>query len=213
MLQDGVEFAEEFTREHKVLLFLISKYSRLAKSEDGKEQYIRELALRTFIYEGILKKLFPDYDYAPMSLEVLGGRRYLNISQEGEDDLVDLRENHLIECLKVSSSQYLPMNAYRINEKGVDAIEKACTADIRQAVGNLVNCPQCRSLLEVAVQVLYTGEENDITLRVFCPQCNYAYISTISDMEEVSYDLKPYYPKLPHAGLVNRVPQFSQECE
>ena len=44
---------------------------------------MRELALRVFIYEGILKRVF-DYDYSPISVEILGGRRYLNISQEGK---------------------------------------------------------------------------------------------------------------------------------
>ena len=193
----GVEFDQEFTREHVALLYLISKYSHEAIKEDEFEQYIRHFALRTFIYEGIMKKIF-DYDYAPMSVELFGGRRYVNISQEGEDDLVDLRDNHLIECLKVTSTNYLPLSAFRINRKGLDAMAKALTPEIKAAVDKLVTCPVCNSLLEVRVHLLFSEDQKKaIDVQVHCRDCTHTYSSTIADIESVSYCSSPYIPKIP----------------
>lgn len=53
-----------------------------------------------FSFVGIIQDVF-DYDYAPSS-EVIGTNRlYMNISQEGKDDIDDLREAGLISGLKV----------------------------------------------------------------------------------------------------------------
>lgn len=46
------------------------------------------------IYEGIIKNIF-DYDMAPMSLQIGRRRIFINISQEGKDDIEDLVEEYL----------------------------------------------------------------------------------------------------------------------
>ncbi|HMF33791.1 MAG TPA: hypothetical protein VKK79_20365 [Candidatus Lokiarchaeia archaeon] len=133
-----------------------------------------------------------------MSIEMLGGRRYLNISQEGEDDLVDLRDNHMIECLKVTSTNYLPLSSFRINRKGLDAIAKSLTPDIKKMVDSVITCPSCASLLEVHVHLLFTEEEKKaIDIQVHCRNCDYAYSSSIADIESVSYTSAAYIPKIP----------------
>ena len=60
-----------------------------------------------------------DYDYAPCS-EVVGTRRmFLNISQEGKDDIDDLREADLISGLKVHREEKRgkETNEYRRKEE------------------------------------------------------------------------------------------------
>ncbi len=211
-MQNLVGFSEEFTNEHLALVYLISKYSRFAKKEGESEQYIREFALRTFVYEGILKGIF-NYDYAPMSVEILGGRRYLNISQEAEDDLADLRLNGLIECLKITSQIYLPINAYRITESGTTTIEKCrvIKSDVLEKVDKLVTCPKCDGPLEVKMELLKTGEEQAINIYVGCKWCDFQYKSTLGDVENVSYEITPYFPKIPRVDLLEKEEDVTKE--
>jgi WD repeat-containing protein 35 len=57
----------------------------------AQETWIRKTPLLVLIYHGIVKGVF-DYDYAP-ACEYLGHRSvWLNVSQEGADDIDDLRE-------------------------------------------------------------------------------------------------------------------------
>jgi hypothetical protein len=79
----------ELTEDHIKLLYLISCYSRNGKC------WIRKVHLLVLIYEGIVSGAF-DYDYAPFSDIVASRRIYLNISQEGRDDIDDLREANCI---------------------------------------------------------------------------------------------------------------------
>ncbi len=215
IMQNLVGFSEEFTKDHLGLLYVISKYSRFAKKEGESEQYIREFPLRTFIYEGILKEIF-NYDYAPMSVEVLGGRRYLNISQDAEDDLADLRLNGLIECLKVTSQIYLPINAYRINEAGSGIIEKcrALKPDILEKIDNLVACPKCKGLLEVKTEIAQKGDEKAIIIKIYCKKCDFSYKSSFADIEDISYEIIPYFPKIPRVDLLDKeTASFKEEKE
>jgi hypothetical protein len=76
-----------------------------------KRRWIRAVSLLVLMYEGTIQGCF-DYDYAPSS-EVVGGRRvYMNISQEGRDDLDDLREAECIAGLKLSSNGFYSMYVF-----------------------------------------------------------------------------------------------------
>jgi hypothetical protein len=78
-----------------------------------------------------------DYDYAPVSeqvvsltrvafIEIKGNRRvYLNISQEGRDDIDDLREVSAINGLKLSSQEYQSITAYQVSDKGTVKCKKS----------------------------------------------------------------------------------------
>jgi hypothetical protein len=57
------------------------------------------------IYEGIVNGVF-DYDYAPKSEHVQGTLLFLNVSQEGMDDLADLREAGMLHVLLLSTYQH-----------------------------------------------------------------------------------------------------------
>eukprot|EP01050_Picozoa_sp_SAG11_P027489 SAG11_NODE_6985_length_1214_cov_1.258296_1_plen_199_part_00 len=108
---------EEWTNDHLKLLYMISKYAECALTPDDDEGWIRKNSLLVLMYEGIVAHVF-DYDYAPMSLLVGRKRVWLNISQEGKDDIDDLREGGLLNGLKLSSEDLQPITAYQVSEKG-----------------------------------------------------------------------------------------------
>ena len=90
------------------LLYLLSIYTHVAQTEEEKEEWIRKPALMVLIYEAVVAQVL-DYDYAPQSQLVEARRKYFNISQEGKSDVDFLREEELINGLKLSSKTYQPV--------------------------------------------------------------------------------------------------------
>ena len=99
------------TRNQNRLLYLISVYSRPAQNAQESEGWMRQAALNVLMYEGIRSKHL-DYDYAPASILVGTRRIFINISQEGKSDVDFLREEELVNGLKLQSrgmpSLYFP---------------------------------------------------------------------------------------------------------
>jgi hypothetical protein len=147
-------------------------------ASETKERWLRGLPLLVLIYEGIVAKAF-DYDYAPFSevrarhvssclpviLKVLGHRRvYVNISQEGRDDIDDLREMGILDGLKVSTKGYQAVSAYHLSPKGpplspptvltfrtgLKVLQERVTAEHRAAVESFVFAPNSKNLLRYA---------------------------------------------------------------
>jgi hypothetical protein len=87
--------ADELQDEHLRLLYLISKYTT-------QTRWVREFPLLVLIFEGIRAGIFT-YDYAPAAVTVCGRIVFMNISQEGRDDVDDLREAGLLASLKLSA--------------------------------------------------------------------------------------------------------------
>ena len=70
-----------------------SKSAVSNNNNNKRSPWIRELPLLVLVYEGIVRNAVFDYDYAPKSEKIFGAcPRYLNVSEEGRDDLDDLRE-------------------------------------------------------------------------------------------------------------------------
>ena len=84
----------------------------------------------------ILKAL--DYDYAPASELIENQRKYFNISQEGKSDIDFLREEELLNGLKLSSKSYQPVTCYQISEKGLELVSKIGKTD-KASVNNMVS--------------------------------------------------------------------------
>ncbi|MHA1896793.1 MAG: hypothetical protein ACTSU2_05280 [Promethearchaeota archaeon] len=181
----------DLTDNHLKLLYLISKYTYSAKDIFEKDIWIKEFPLLTLIFEGILNSTF-DYDYAPMSIELHGRRRILNISQDAIDDLEDLREMKLIECLKLSHSNFRLTSAYKIRDLalGIEVPE-----EFKKQINELTSCPKCGHLLETELDP--TGNENLIYIVCKNPECMFRTISEITEIEEVSYSTEPYFPVIP----------------
>ena len=138
------------TEDQKRLLYLISLYSYSAKSDSERERCIRKTALMVLVFEGIVAHVF-DYDYAPAS--VLVGtpprRVFLNISQEGRDDMDDLAEQHLIKSVRLASKFGTTDSAYQLAPRGVEALAMVNRSS-RSSVDAIAHDPKNREyLLEV----------------------------------------------------------------
>eukprot|EP01046_Picozoa_sp_COSAG06_P084555 COSAG06_NODE_31339_length_523_cov_0.823113_2_plen_135_part_01 len=118
------------------LLYMISRYAECAATADDDETWIRKNSLLVLMYEGIVEGVF-DYDYAPMSLLVGRKRLWLNITQEGKDDIDDLRQGGLLNGLKLSSEDLQPVTAYQVSAKGKE-LASLIPREFRTEVDNLI---------------------------------------------------------------------------
>ena len=176
------EFHDDYwTVSHLKLLYLVSKYSHCAQSVYEKEVWVRKLPLLVLIYEGIVQKVF-EYDYAPESTVVKNTRVYLNVSQEGVDDLDDLIEGELIRGLRLSSAEHQSVLAFQITAAGLALVSKRMSEEDRQLVDEL--CVADGKLLQVV------WEDETFYLR----NETISFESTITDVEDVSYVVSPYLP-------------------
>ena len=91
--EESEEEEEEWTNDHLKLLYMVSRYAACAETADDEETWVRKNSLLVLMYEGIVEGVY-DYDYAPISQLVGRKRLWLNITQEGKDDIDDLRVVH-----------------------------------------------------------------------------------------------------------------------
>lgn len=176
------EFHDDYwTTSHLKLLYLVSRYSNCAQTVYEKERWVRKLPLMVLIYEGIVQKVF-EYDYAPESTMVKNTRVYLNVSQEGVDDLDDLIEGELIRGLRLSSIEHQSVLAFQITAAGLALVSKRMSEEDRQLVDEL--CVADGKLLQVV------WEDETFHLR----NETISFESTITDVEDVSYVVSPYLP-------------------
>jgi WD repeat-containing protein 35 len=117
-------------------------------------------------------------------------RRYLNISQEYQDNLSDLRALDLIDRAKISTNEGI-LVAYKITFKGKQ-IE--IPNDIQEKIDNLIACPKCGIRLNVNYDML--NNNNQIQLYCRGKNCNYIKNSGITQIEDVSYHSRPYFPQV-----------------
>ena len=177
------EKSDDFwTMNHMKLLYLISKYSHCAQTVHEKERWIRKLPMLVLIYEGIVQRVF-EYDYAPASEVVETTRVYLNVTQEGKDDLDDLVEGRLVKGLRLSTKEHQSVTAYQISPSGLQLISKRLPDEERQLVDDL--CIVDGKLLQVV------WEDSKFLLRTM----TFSRESTITEAEDVSYVVSPYLPR------------------
>ena len=165
-LDEEEESDTGLTENQNRLLYIVSLYTHAAKTDEEKEEWIRKQALMVLIYEGVVAQVL-DYDYAPASELVEMRRKYFNISQEGKSDVDHLREEELINGLKLSSKDYQPVTCFQISEKGEELLKRVGRAD-KEAVHELVYAPGTRELLRVEWdgEVYGLSSSSDICVRV-----------------------------------------------
>ena len=110
----------------------------------------------SLLCEGIVAQVL-DYDYAPASYLVQGRRKYFNTTQEGNSDIDFLREEELINGLKLSSTEYKPVTCYQVSQKGLELMRQLSKAD-KEAVHELVYAPGTRSA-EGLLRVHWDGDD------------------------------------------------------
>mmetsp|Transcript_26237 Transcript_26237/g.86275 ORF Transcript_26237/g.86275 Transcript_26237/m.86275 type:complete len:197 (+) Transcript_26237:53-643(+) len=86
---DDEFYDDKVTQNHLRLLYLVSLYSKPADNDDDQDVWIRSHALLVLIYEGIITGVL-DYDYSSCANTIGNVRLWMNVSQEGKDDLDDL---------------------------------------------------------------------------------------------------------------------------
>ncbi len=175
----------ELTIEQQELLYLISK---MTDSLNCPISWIKQTPLQALIFQAIRKGLFSEYDYAPISTSFLGqGRKFVNISKEGEDDLGDLRELGLLETIRLSSTKHDYITGYRPTKESYKYLTRMNT-EIRQRVDNLFICPTCKNTdynLEIKV------DESEFLMK--CNNCQYNEEIPLVIPEDVSYSTKAYF--------------------
>jgi hypothetical protein len=112
----------EWTADHLKLLYLVSRYAQAAAAPEDAEGWVRKNQLLVLMYECIVAGVL-DYDYAPSSLLIGTQRVWMNITQEGKDDIDDLREGGLVNGLKLASENFIPITAYQASLKGMELLE------------------------------------------------------------------------------------------
>ena len=163
---------------------MLSLYTRPARTGAEKEEWVRKQALMVLIYEAIVAQVL-DYDYAPAASTIQNRRVFFNKSQEGASDVDFLREEGLLNGLKLSSTTYQPVTCFQISAKGLKLARKVPKAD-RQAVSDMVDAPGTRDLLRV--------QWRDGAFVLVGP-AGYERPSSVLDCEDVSYVGSAYIPQ------------------
>ena len=122
MDNENVIEEHDWTDAHLKLLHMIWLYTAASSNT-----WVKRIHIVTMIYEGILQGCF-DYDFAP-SGESDGLRRiFLNVSQDGVDDVDDLLEGNLLVCLNMTSSDCTSNLSYRLTHKGQIMADQIATS-------------------------------------------------------------------------------------
>jgi WD repeat-containing protein 35 len=193
----------KITQNQMKLLYLIHQYSFASTDQPDKECWIRRIPVLVLLYEGIVSQIF-DYDYAP-SLEVFQANRvYLNITQEGKDDIDDLREGGYVEALTLASSEYDQCLAYTTKRTRSDPLLAAMSQEWKDEVDSLLMSPQQKA--DTAGTKLATFTRDERLLEIYwnkedaefeiVSHSGYHRRSTITDIEDVSYVCSPFIPSV-----------------
>lgn len=193
---------DEFTDDMMRLLLVIDAFTR--EGHEDNPIWVKELPLMAIIYQGIVKRIFRDYDYSPWSVPMLDGtREWLNISREGKDDLEDLLNLRMLSILRVSTSQYGFVTAYRLTESGQEKINDA-TESIRQETMALIH-HTCGDLYSIVMN----GSE--ISFR--CDSCNFGEEILIGEIEDIPYTTKAYLPSFNFGWFGNEKDGYFDQTE
>jgi len=179
---DGKPFSDDQLK----LLYTISRYSHKARTAEESEKWVRKVQLLVLIYEGVISKAF-NYDYAPQVQQIECRHVYMNISQEGKDDIDDLRESYLIAAARVTSKDGQAITAYQLTEKGYDALARV-PEDLCKEIDDFIDTQHTGRLIEA----VWDGEF--FRMRPEGSRSVEGRISTVTETEDVSYVCSPYIP-------------------
>lgn len=151
----------------------------------GPQRFLKESSIHAFFYLASHHKALP-YDTAPVLSNWHGDVRYVQLSQEGLEDLSELEQRNLVERLELTSMENGFLSAYRINKAGREIAERA-TAEEQARLAPLVQ-HRCGTVFEYR-----TGPEG---ARQCCPHCGSCEPIDCLRFPVESYGSEPYYPQL-----------------
>lgn len=173
--------------DQKRLLLIISKFSKPAASKHDEETWIKKIPLMALIIRGIGMNVLKSYDFSPTLVEYIDIMRFANISKEGEDDIADLRKLGLVERLKLATSHYVYVSAYRITNDGLKYV-KLIEKPHHDAINRMLKCKKCNGK--------YNIETREDAPYLFCEKCNNTEKVHIFNLEEVPYATKPLFSEI-----------------
>jgi len=162
------------------LLALLSLLTRPAKDSGDKEIWLKDVALFSLVYRGIISNIF-DYDYSSRLVIWKGFYRFMNISQECLSDLDFLIKKGLVEKLRIATKTHWFIIAYRITEKGIKLLENYPT--VVQEMQEFLKCKKHGEIMKLEL------ENNAPYLR--CSRGCKEEI-TVLETEDVSYNSEPF---------------------
>ncbi len=177
------------TGEQTKLMYLIRLYTMAGHGQEAP--WIAYTALQALMIEGIDNGVFPEWDYAPSSVQLPFGRRFLNISREGEDDLNDLASEGLVEELRMTTAKHQFTTNYRVSEEGAELLEDV-SKEIEKDIQSFTSCLQCgHHPLDVTTPI---ESEIDEGCDFVCPKCHQVRVMAITRIRNVNYRSDPFYP-------------------
>jgi hypothetical protein len=182
----------EVTDDMLRLLLVIKEYTQSDK--DSRLDWVKALPMMAVIYQGIIDGVFRDYDYAPWSVSMLDGtRQWLNVSREGKDDLEDLLDLRYISMLRLSTSQYGYLSAYRLTKLGEETAEEA-NPELLKDAQKIVRC-ECGGIKHIVLE--------DRKFYFECTKCQKRTIIQIDHIEDLAYSSRVYLPDYLQSGGKN----------
>jgi hypothetical protein len=163
--------------DQKKLLYLVSTKGRIRK-DNGNIIWLKELSLLALVFEGISRRIFENYDYAPSLVNFKGVKLYANVSQEYLLDIDILIQKNFIEKLKLNTKYYDNITAYSVSHR-VNEIIQAITPEIKEMIDHLMTCPKCDTMIKVFV--------DNRKAFIICPECNYKRETGFFNIENVPY--------------------------
>jgi len=178
------EIVAKLTKDQKRLLYLIGLYTEV-NGQIG-QQWLKDLSLKGLLVKGVREKIF-DWDYAPSSVMYMGTRKIINITQEGQNDLNQLRVYGLIGRLRLGTSRHFYFNAYGLTPEGV-TVFAAIPKEDREPIDKLIHCSKCGKLYEVIPE--------PTSIYMICEACNVKIDTEVGEIESVSYMCVPKWLKM-----------------
>jgi len=182
--------------DHTRLLFLVSLYTSdtnrniFAAQEDDGELWVKKIQLLVMIYECIRAGAL-NYDYAPLA-ETLGTRRvWLNISQEGIDDIDDMCEVGFLTGMRLSTAKGGNVAAVRLTKEGMQHLRTHLRRRDRAAIEEVVYSNKSTP----SPNNLYVAKWDSKRQKFFLKtKAGARRESDVTDIEEVSYVSSPCIP-------------------
>jgi hypothetical protein len=112
----------------------------------------------------------------------------MNLSQEGLTVVETLVEEKLVIGLKLSTTEFRPVTAYQVSEKGLQFLN-SLPASLIQEVNNFVYAPHAPTVESELLHVVFSGEGFLIQTK-----SGYSRESTCTVVEDVSYVVSPFIP-------------------
>jgi len=189
--EDDEAFDDKVSQDHLRLLFLVSLYSKPAENDEEKEIWIRSHAVMVLVFEGIVTGVL-NYDYSSCAVAIGSERVWMNLSQEGKDDLDDLREMKMINTIKLSTADQGSVQGFQISFKGQKLLKRKLTQSSQDAVNSFC--------FTADGQPLHVGMQ-DQKFFFYTSDKEYKVVSKVTDTEDVSYVSSPYLPDCIRRGL------------